>query len=44
VQSSGTGIAADAPRDLSALGRISGVGVNKLERYGQQVLETLHLG
>jgi ATP-dependent DNA helicase RecQ len=35
-------IAADAPRDLPSLGRISGVGVSKLERYGAQVLETLH--
>ncbi len=34
-------IAADAPRDLPALGRISGVGLSKLERYGAQVLETL---
>jgi ATP-dependent DNA helicase RecQ len=35
-------IAADAPHDLTELGRISGVGVSKLERYGAQVLETLH--
>ena len=37
-------IAADPPRDLPALGRISGVGANKLERYGAQVLETLQSG
>ena len=37
-------IAAEAPHDLGELGRISGVGVSKLERYGQQVLETLHSG
>jgi len=37
-------IAADAPHDLAELGRISGVGVSKLERYGAQVLETLHSG
>ena len=35
-------IAADAPSDLPSLGRISGVGVSKLERYGAQVLEILH--
>jgi len=34
-------IAADAPRDLSSLGRISGVGASKLERYGTLVLDTL---
>jgi len=37
-------IAADAPRDLLSLGRISGVGASKLERYGPQVLETLRSG
>ncbi|MEO8741958.1 MAG: DNA helicase RecQ [Lysobacteraceae bacterium] len=34
-------IAAEAPRDLDALGRISGVGASKLERYGELVLEVL---
>jgi len=34
-------IAADPPRDLAGLARISGVGVSKLERYGAQVLEAL---
>ncbi len=36
-------IAVDAPCDLPSLGRISGVGVGKLERYGAQVLDTLQL-
>jgi len=35
-------IAAEAPRDLTELARISGVGASKLERYGEKVLETLH--
>ena len=34
-------IAGESPPDLGALGRISGVGAGKLDRYGQQVLETL---
>ena len=34
-------IAGDAPADLAALGRVSGVGQAKLERYGEQVLEVL---
>ncbi|MDQ2757621.1 MAG: DNA helicase RecQ [Actinomycetota bacterium] len=34
-------IAGDAPGDLAALGRVSGVGQAKLERYGEQVLEVL---
>ena len=37
-------IAADPPHDLAELGRISGVGATKLERYGQQVLEALNPG
>ena len=37
-------IAADVPRDLAELGRISGVGAGKLDRYGAQVLETLRSG
>jgi ATP-dependent DNA helicase RecQ len=34
-------IALSEPRDLDALGRISGVGAGKLERYGKGVLEAL---
>ena len=34
-------IAADAPADLVALGRVSGVGETKLDRYGEQILEVL---
>jgi ATP-dependent DNA helicase RecQ len=34
-------IALLAPSELDALAGISGVGVGKLERYGQAVLETL---
>ena len=34
-------IALSEPRDLNALGRISGVGAGKLERYGKGVLEAL---
>jgi ATP-dependent DNA helicase RecQ len=34
-------IAVDAPRDLRSLALISGVGATKLERYGQEVLDTL---
>ncbi len=37
-------IAADAPSDLPSLGRISGVGISKLERYGAQVLKALQAG
>ncbi|MNC69299.1 ATP-dependent DNA helicase UvrD2 [compost metagenome] len=34
-------IALSEPRNLDALGRISGVGAGKLERYGKGVLEAL---
>jgi ATP-dependent DNA helicase RecQ len=34
-------IASQEPADLDALGRITGVGVGKLERYGRAVLDTL---
>ncbi|MDJ0345926.1 DNA helicase RecQ [Streptomyces sp. H10-C2] len=34
-------IATAAPADLAALGTISGVGENKLAKYGQQILDTL---
>jgi ATP-dependent DNA helicase RecQ len=34
-------IAAQAPTTLAALGTISGVGENKLAKYGQQILDTL---
>jgi ATP-dependent DNA helicase RecQ len=34
-------IAGESPSDLRELARISGVGVGKLDRYGQQVLDTL---
>jgi len=34
-------IATDEPRTLAELGRVSGVGENKLARYGQQVLDVL---
>ena len=34
-------IALSEPRDLNALGRISGVGAGKLERYGKGVLDAL---
>jgi ATP-dependent DNA helicase RecQ len=34
-------IAALRPRDLAALGRIGGMGVKKLERYGEQLLRLL---
>nr|WP_203715833.1 DNA helicase RecQ [Asanoa siamensis] len=34
-------IATDAPGTLAELGRISGVGENKLAKYGQQVLDVL---
>jgi ATP-dependent DNA helicase RecQ len=34
-------IATDSPATLQELGRISGVGENKLARYGQQILDTL---
>jgi ATP-dependent DNA helicase RecQ len=35
-------IATEAPTTLSALGTVSGVGENKLAKYGQQILDTLH--
>jgi ATP-dependent DNA helicase RecQ len=34
-------IATDNPTTLSALGNVSGVGENKLAKYGQQILDTL---
>ena len=34
-------IAAQAPTSLAALGAISGIGENKLAKYGQQILDTL---
>ncbi|WP_018353322.1 DNA helicase RecQ [Longispora albida] len=34
-------IAADKPADLAALGSISGVGENKLAKYGEQILDVL---
>jgi ATP-dependent DNA helicase RecQ len=34
-------IAAQAPTTLAELGTISGIGENKLAKYGQQVLDTL---
>jgi ATP-dependent DNA helicase RecQ len=34
-------IATDAPSSLAELSRISGVGENKLAKYGQQILDTL---
>jgi ATP-dependent DNA helicase RecQ len=34
-------IAAQAPRTLTGLSEISGVGQAKLARYGQQILDTL---
>jgi ATP-dependent DNA helicase RecQ len=34
-------IAADAPTSLAELSKISGVGENKLAKYGEGVLETL---
>jgi ATP-dependent DNA helicase RecQ len=34
-------IATESPSTLAALGRVSGVGENKLARYGQQILDTL---
>jgi ATP-dependent DNA helicase RecQ len=34
-------IATDAPSTLSDLGAVSGVGENKLAKYGQQILDTL---
>lgn len=34
-------IATSRPRTLDELGRVSGVGENKLAKYGQQVLDTL---
>jgi ATP-dependent DNA helicase RecQ len=35
-------IATLAPTTLDSLGTVSGVGENKLAKYGQQILETLH--
>ncbi len=32
------------PGDLQGLGRVSGVGENKLAKYGEQILATLHSG
>jgi ATP-dependent DNA helicase RecQ len=34
-------IATEAPATLAALGTVSGVGENKLAKYGQQILDTL---
>jgi ATP-dependent DNA helicase RecQ len=34
-------IAAQSPTTLAALGAISGIGENKLAKYGQQILDTL---
>ncbi len=34
-------IATESPSTLADLGRVSGVGENKLARYGQQILDTL---
>ena len=34
-------IATQAPSTLDELGTISGIGENKLAKYGQQVLDTL---
>jgi ATP-dependent DNA helicase RecQ len=34
-------IAAQAPATLAELGTVSGVGENKLAKYGQQILDTL---
>ena len=34
-------IAAEAPTTLAELGTVSGVGENKLAKYGQQILDTL---
>ena len=35
-------IASDAPTNLAELGKISGVGENKLAKYGEAILETLN--
>jgi ATP-dependent DNA helicase RecQ len=35
-------IATEAPTTLAALGRVSGVGENKLAKYGQQILDILN--
>jgi ATP-dependent DNA helicase RecQ len=37
-------IAAEAPATLDALGRVNGVGENKLARFGEQILQTLQVG
>lgn len=34
-------IAAESPSSLTELGRVNGVGENKLAKYGQQILDTL---
>jgi ATP-dependent DNA helicase RecQ len=34
-------IASDAPSSLAELGKVSGVGENKLAKYGEAILETL---
>jgi ATP-dependent DNA helicase RecQ len=34
-------IAAEPPTTLADLGRVNGVGENKLAKYGQQILDTL---
>jgi ATP-dependent DNA helicase RecQ len=37
-------IATESPSTLADLSRISGVGENKLAKYGQQILDTLAAG
>jgi ATP-dependent DNA helicase RecQ len=37
-------IASTAPTTLAALGKVNGVGENKLAKYGQQILDTLAAG
>ncbi len=34
-------IATGSPSSLAELGKVSGVGENKLAKYGQQILDTL---
>jgi ATP-dependent DNA helicase RecQ len=34
-------IATESPSTLAGLGRVNGVGENKLAKYGQQILDTL---
>ena len=36
-------IATDAPGTLAELAKVSGVGENKLAKYGQQILDTVRL-